>query len=55
VSGRLLVATGVAVAGINELPPLVRGLIDAASEVLVITPILPGGLLPWTTSVLTTS
>jgi hypothetical protein len=44
VSGRLLVATGVAVADINELPPLVCGLIDAASEVLVITPILPGGL-----------
>jgi hypothetical protein len=43
-SGRLLVATGAAVADIDELPPLVRGLIDAASEVLVITPILPGGL-----------
>jgi hypothetical protein len=44
VSGRLLVATGAAVADIDELPPLVRGLIDAASDVLVITPILPGGL-----------
>ena len=43
-SGRLLVATGAAVADIDELPPLVRRLIDAASEVLVITPILPGGL-----------
>lgn len=41
---RLLVATGAAVAEIDELPPLVRGLIDAASDVLVITPILPGGL-----------
>lgn len=41
---RLLVATGAAVADVNELPPLVRDLIDAASEVLVITPILPGGL-----------
>lgn len=41
---RLLVATGAAVADIDELPPLVRGLIDAASNVLVITPILPGGL-----------
>jgi len=40
----LLVATGAAVADIDELPPLVRGLIDAASNVLVITPILPGGL-----------
>ena len=41
---RLLVATGAAVADIDELPPLVRGLIDAASDVLVITPVLPGGL-----------
>jgi len=43
-SGRLLVATGAAVADIDDLPPLVRGLIDAASDVLVITRILPGGL-----------
>ena len=41
---RLLVATGAAVADVEELPPLVRGLLDAASDVLVITPILPGGL-----------
>ena len=41
---RLLVATGAAMADVDELPPLVRGLIDAASDVLVITPILPGGL-----------
>ena len=41
---RLLVATGAAVADSDELPPLVRGLIDGASDVLVITPILPGGL-----------
>ena len=41
---RLLVATGAAVADIDELPPLVRGLIGAASDVLVMTPILPGGL-----------
>ena len=40
----MLVATGAAVAEIDELPPLVRGLFDAASNVLVITPILPGGL-----------
>jgi hypothetical protein len=45
VSGRrLLVATGAAVADIDQLPTLVRGLIDAASDVLVITPTLPGGL-----------
>jgi hypothetical protein len=42
--GRLLVATGAAVANVDELPPLVRGLIDAASDVLVITPILPSRL-----------
>ena len=41
---RLLVATGAAVADVDELPPLVRGLLDAASDVLVITPVLPGGL-----------
>jgi len=45
VSGRrLLVATGAAVADVDQLPPLVRGLIDAASDVLVITPVLPGAL-----------
>jgi hypothetical protein len=45
VSGRrLLIATGEAVADIDALPPLVRALIDAASDVLVITPILPSGL-----------
>ena len=41
---RVLVATGAAVANVDELPPLVRGLLDAASDVLVITPLLPGGL-----------
>ena len=41
---RLLVATGAAVADVGELPPLVRGLLDAASHILVITPILPGKL-----------
>ena len=41
---RLLIATGATVADVRVLPPLVRGLLDAASEILVITPILPGGL-----------
>jgi len=41
---RLLVATGAAVADVNEIPPLVRGLVEAASDVFVITPILPGRL-----------
>ena len=41
---RLLVATGAAVADIAEIPTLVRVLLDAASEILVITPVLPGRL-----------
>lgn len=41
---RLLIATGEAAASVDELPPLVRGLIDSASELLVMTPILASGL-----------
>jgi hypothetical protein len=41
---RLLVATGTAVADVAEIPTLIRGLLDAASEILVITPVLPGRL-----------
>lgn len=41
---RLLVATGAAAAGVDEIPLSVRRLMDAAAEILVITPILPGGL-----------
>ena len=37
---RLLIATGEAAADVDELPPLVRALIQSASEILVITPIL---------------
>jgi hypothetical protein len=37
---RLLVATGEAAASVDELPVLVRALIESASEILVITPIL---------------
>ena len=44
---RLLVATGAAVADVRELPPLVRRLLDVASDILVITPILPGRLQWW--------
>ncbi|MDQ3876611.1 MAG: hypothetical protein M3322_13890 [Actinomycetota bacterium] len=44
---RLLIATGAAVADVSELPPLVRGLVDAASDVFVITPILPRRLEWW--------
>ena len=41
---RLLIVTGAAVADTDELPPLVRSLIEAASGILVITPVLPGRL-----------
>lgn len=41
---RLLIVTGSAVADVAELPPLVRSLIESASEILVVTPILPGRL-----------
>jgi hypothetical protein len=37
---RLLIATGEAAANVDELPPLIRALIESASEILVITPIL---------------
>jgi hypothetical protein len=41
---RLLVATGAAVADVADIPASVRALLDAAAEILVITPILPGRL-----------
>jgi hypothetical protein len=41
---RLLIVTGAAAADIEELPPLVRSLIESASEILVVTPVLPGRL-----------
>jgi hypothetical protein len=37
---RLLIATGEAAANVDELPLLIRKLIESASEILVITPIL---------------
>jgi hypothetical protein len=37
---RLLIATGEAAANVEELPPLIRTLVQNASEMLVITPIL---------------
>lgn len=37
---RLLVATGEAAANVDELPVLVRKLIESASEILIITPVL---------------
>jgi hypothetical protein len=41
---RLLIATGEAAASERELPPLIRALIDSASEILVISPVLIGRL-----------
>ena len=42
--GRLLIVTGAAAGNVDELPPLVRSLIESASEILVVTPVLPGRL-----------
>jgi hypothetical protein len=41
---RLLMVADAAVAGVGELPPPVRNVIDSAAEVYVVTPSLPGRL-----------
>lgn len=41
---RLLIATGAAAEDASELPPLIQSLIRSASEILVISPVLPGRL-----------
>ena len=41
---RLLFVADAAVADVGELPPAVRAVIDAAAEVYVVTPTLPGRL-----------
>jgi hypothetical protein len=41
---RLLIATGAAATDVEQLPPLIRSLIERASEVLVMTPILTSRL-----------
>src|SRR3954453_17408056 len=41
---RLLFVSDAAVADVDELPPVVRAIIDAATEVNVLTPKLPGRL-----------
>jgi len=41
---RLLVVADAAIADVDELPPLVRGVIDGAGELYVVTPTLPGRL-----------
>jgi hypothetical protein len=44
VSNRLLIAAGETASSPDQLPPNVRLLIDAADEILVISPTLPGRL-----------
>lgn len=46
---RLLIVTGAAAADVAELPPLVQALIQSASEILVVAPVLPSRL-QWLTS-----
>lgn len=41
---RLLIVTGAVLADVAELPTSVRSLIASASEILVVTPVLPGRL-----------
>lgn len=41
---RLLILAGAAVSDVHELPPSIRALVDAAGEVFVVTPTLPGRL-----------
>jgi hypothetical protein len=41
---RLLIVTGAAVSSLDELPESVRALVVRASDVLVVTPTLPGRL-----------
>jgi hypothetical protein len=43
-SFKLLVAVGEAVAATEELPNTIRLLVDAADEIYVVSPTLPGGL-----------
>ncbi len=44
VTKRLLFVADAAVADVDELPPLVRVVLDSAAEVYVLTPTLPGRL-----------
>jgi hypothetical protein len=45
---RLLIVAGAAAADVAELPADMRSLIDGASEILVVTPVLPTQLHLWT-------
>jgi hypothetical protein len=42
VASKLLIAAGEAAAGLEQVPASVRALIDAADEIVVVTPTLPG-------------
>jgi hypothetical protein len=44
VAARLLIAAGEAAAGPEQVPTSVRSMIDAADEIMVVTPSLPGRL-----------
>jgi len=44
VEARLLIVTGAAVEDVGEVPPLVQVLIGAATDILVVAPVLPGRL-----------
>jgi hypothetical protein len=46
---RLLIVTGAAAADVVQLPPLVQALIQSASQILVVAPVLPSRL-QWLTS-----
>jgi hypothetical protein len=41
---RLLIAAGEAVADVEELPPLIRQLVETAAEIIVVSPVLVGRL-----------
>jgi hypothetical protein len=47
-SSRLLIVAGAAAADVGELPPDVRSLVDEASEILVVTPVLATHVHLWT-------
>jgi hypothetical protein len=47
-TNRLLIVAGASAADVAELPADVRSLIEAASEILVVTPVLPTQLHLWT-------
>jgi hypothetical protein len=49
VSARLLIVAGEAAASVDDLPPVIRRLIEEAEEILVVAPALPSRI-DWLTS-----